>query len=205
MRGAARSGPVAGVVLAAGSSSRLGTNKLLIEIAGEAVVRRVARHAIQAELRPVIVVLGFEADKADRVARALEGLDVTLALNPAHAGGMHSSLRTGIELVPHDREGAVVILADMPLVTSAMVSELVARFRRGSEPLVMSRYGTVQAPPTLYARELFPELAAADGMAGRRIVRDHRDEAAVVQWPAALLADLDSPEDVERMRSLVPE
>lgn len=202
MRGAARSGPVAGVVLAAGSSSRLGTNKLLIEIAGEAVVRRVARHAIQAELRPVIVVLGFEAD---RVARALEGLDVTLALNPAHAGGMHSSLRSGIELVPHDREGAVVILADMPLVTSAMVSELVARFRRGSEPLVMSRYGTVQAPPTLYARELFPELAAADGMAGRRIVRDHRDEAAVVQWPAALLADLDSPEDVERMRSLVPE
>ena len=200
--GVRRDGRVAGVVLAAGASSRLGTNKLLIEVGGEAVVRRTARRALEGGLAPVIVVLGFEAD---RVARALEGMDVTLAVNPDHAGGMHLSLRTGIGRVPADCEAAVVLLADMPLVTSAMSAGLVARFRDGAEPLVISRYGDVQAPPTLYARRLFPALAEADEAAGRRIVRDHRDEAAAMEWPPALLADLDHPGDVDRLRSRMTE
>jgi molybdenum cofactor cytidylyltransferase len=197
-----RRGRVAAVVLAAGTSSRLGTNKLLIDIGGEAVIRRTARRALEAGLAPVIVVLGFEAD---RVARALLGLEVAPVVNADYAHGMHVSLRSGIERVPADCEAAVVLLGDMPLVTSAMSSGLVARFRRGSEPLVISRYGGVQAPPTLYARRLFPALAGADETAGRRIVRDYRDEAAVMEWPPGELADLDVPEDLERLRSRMPE
>jgi molybdenum cofactor cytidylyltransferase len=197
-----RDGRVAGVVLAAGASSRLGRNKLLIEIGGETIVRRAARRALEAGLTPVIVVLGFEAD---RVAEALQGLDVVLVVNRDHAEGMHGSMQAGIGRVPADCEAAVVILADMPLVTSAMSAGLVARFRCGPEPLVISRYGEVQAPPTLYARDLFPALGAAGESGGRRVVRDHRDEAAAMDWPPPLLADLDRPEDVERVRALAPE
>ncbi|CAN5878179.1 hypothetical protein BH24GEM1_BH24GEM1_10220 [soil metagenome] len=197
-----RIGPVAGVVLAAGTSSRLGTNKLLVDLGEEAVVCRTARRALEAGLAPVIVVLGFEAG---RVAQALQGLEVTLVVNPDYAGGMHHSLRTGIERVPADCEAAVVLLADMPLVTSAMVAGLVERFRQGSEPLVVSLYGGVQAPPTLYARRLFPALGRADETGGRGVVRDYHDEAAVMEWPPAVLADLDHPEDVERLRSPTPE
>jgi molybdenum cofactor cytidylyltransferase len=197
-----RDARVAGVVLAAGSSSRLGTNKLLIDLGGETIVRRAARRALEAGLAPVIVVLGFEAD---RVAEALQGLDVVPVVNPDHAGGMHGSLQAGIGRVPADCEAAVVILADMPLVTSAMSAGLVARFRSGSEPLVISLYGDVQAPPTLYARALFPALGTAGEGGGRQVVRDHRDEAAAMEWPPALLADLDRPEDVERLRSPVTE
>jgi molybdenum cofactor cytidylyltransferase len=195
-------GRVAGVVLAAGSSCRLGTNKLLIEIGGESLARRAARRALEAGLAPVIVVLGFEAD---RVAATLQGLDLALVVHPGHAGGMHLSLRAGIERVPADCAAAVVLLADMPLVTAAMSAALVARFRKGVEPLVISLYGDAQAPPTLYARRLFPALRAAGAEGGRAIVRDHRDEAAVIGWPPALLADLDRPEDVERLRSPPPE
>jgi molybdenum cofactor cytidylyltransferase len=197
-----RDGRVAGVVLAAGSSSRLGSNKLLIDLGGETIVRRAARRALEAGLAPVIVVLGFEAD---RVAEALRGLDVMPVVNLDHAGGMHGSLQAGIGRVPADCEAAVVILADMPLVTSAMSAGLVARFRSGLEPLVISLYGDVQAPPTLYARALFPALGAAGEGCGRQVVRDHRDEAAAMKWPPALLADLDRPEDVERLRSLATE
>jgi molybdenum cofactor cytidylyltransferase len=197
-----RDGRVAGVVLAAGSSSRLGSNKLLIDLGGETIVRRAARRALEAGLAPVIVVLGFEAD---RVAEALRGLDVMPVVNLDHAGGMHGSLQAGIRRVPSDCEAAVVILADMPLVTSAMSAGLVARFRSGLEPLVISLYGDVQAPPTLYARALFPALGAAGEGCGRQVVRDHRDEAAAMKWPPALLADLDRPEDVERLRSLATE
>jgi molybdenum cofactor cytidylyltransferase len=114
-------------------------------------------------------------------------------------------MRAGIERVPADCEAAVVILADMPLVTSAMSAGLVTRFRSGVEPLVISLYGTVQAPPTLYARTLFPALGAAGEGAGRQVAREHRDEAAAIEWPPDLLADLDRPEDVERLRTLVTE
>ncbi len=197
-----RGGRVAGVVLAAGASSRFGANKLLIDIDGEPIVRRAARRALEAGLAPVIVVLGFEAD---RVVEALQGLDVVPVVNPDHSTGMHRSLQAGIERVPPDCEAAVVILADMPLVTAAMSAAVVARFRSGPETLVISRYGEVQAPPTLYARALFPALRAAGAGGGRAVVRDRRREAAALDWPPALLADLDRPEDIERLRLPVSE
>lgn len=197
-----RHGRVAGIVLAAGSSSRFGANKLVAEVGGEPIVRRAARHALDAGLAPVIVVLGFEAG---RVGDALQGLGVTPVVNPSPADGVHSSMQAGVAQVPDDCAAAVVILADMPLVTSVMLAGLVARFRKGREPLVISRYGEVQAPPTLYSRELFPALRAAGPGGGRQVVQAHRGDAAVLDWPPALLADLDSPEDFERLRSLALE
>ncbi|HUF35739.1 MAG TPA: nucleotidyltransferase family protein [Gemmatimonadales bacterium] len=189
---------LAGLVLAAGSSSRLGTNKLLLELGGEPLVRRAARRAVTAGLAPVIVVLGAEAQ---RVAEALEGLPVTLVENPRPADGMPASLRTAINAVPADSAAAVVILPDMPLVTTAMLAELRERFLTGRAPLVISLYGETAAPPTLYARSLFPALlAAAEG--GREVVREHREGALAMRWPAELLVDVDVPADLERLRAL---
>jgi len=197
-----RDGRVAGVVLAAGSSSRLGRNKLLLDIGGEPVVRRVARGALEAGLSPVVVVLGFEAG---RVSEALGAIEVERAVNPDYARGIHRSLEVGIRRVPADCDAAVVLLADMPLVTAAMSAALVARFRAGPEAIVVSRYGEVQAPPTLYSRALFPALLASGEGGGRSVVRDHGDRVAAVVWPAGRLADLDRAEDVDRVRSLVPD
>jgi molybdenum cofactor cytidylyltransferase len=195
-----RSGRVAGVLLAAGSSSRLGTNKLLIELGMETVVRRAARQTVEAGLSPVIVVTGFEAD---RVAAALEGLPLEVIENQDYALGIHASLQAGIAAVPDDCAAAVVVLADMPLVTSAMLAALVARFRAGAEPLVATRYGEVQAPPTLYSRALFPALGPRGEGSGRRVIQRHRAEAAQLQWSPELLADLDRPEDLARLRAIV--
>jgi molybdenum cofactor cytidylyltransferase len=191
-----RAGRIAGVVLAAGTSSRLGANKLLLRLDSEALVRRVVRHAAEAGLAPVIVVLGHEAE---RVAAALGGLAVETIVNPAYHEGMHGSLRSGIGRVPGDCAAAVVLLGDMPLVTAAMIEALAERFRGGTEPLILSLYGEVQAPPTLYARSLFPALAQAGTGGGREVVLAHRGEAAEVHWPEALLADVDRPEDAARL------
>lgn len=196
----ARSGRVAGVVLAAGSSSRLGANKLLLTVGSETLVRRAARQALEAGLSPVVVVVGFQAEL---VLAALEGLPVEPVVNQDFASGMNGSVRAGIAQVPADCDAALIALADMPLVGSGMLAEMVTRFRAGREPLVISLYGDVQAPPTLYARSIFPALGAAPGEgSGRRVVGEQRDRAAVLHWPAALLADLDRPEDVERLRAL---
>ncbi len=92
------------------------------------------------------------------------------------------------------------MLADMPFVTAAMVRELVSRWR--GEPLVVSLFGDVVAPPILYARALFSELRALDGQScGKRMIDQHRAQAAEVRWPESALQDLDVPGDLERVRA----
>jgi molybdenum cofactor cytidylyltransferase len=188
---------VAGVVLAAGLSSRMGRNKLLLDLGGKSVVRRAAEKALAAELAPVLVVVGHERE---RVEAELRGLPCLPVVNEEYASGMNTSLRTGIAAVPDDCAGAVVLLADMPLVTVTMLRALCEAFAKGDAPLVVSTFGDVLAPPMLYGRALFPELRALTADAcGKRVVKEHRGEAAELAWPASALADLDLPADVDRV------
>jgi molybdenum cofactor cytidylyltransferase len=198
-----RTGTVAGVVLAAGSSTRMGKNKLLFDLEGEPMVRSVVRRAAAAGLDPVVVVLGYEAEL---VRRELDGLmpPCLIVVNPDYARGINFSLKAGIAALPATAGAAVVILADMPFVTAEMIATLVTRYRAGDAPLVISDYEGVNAPPMLYDRALFEELRAMEGEGcGRQVVRRHRTEAVVVGWPAAALTDLDAPSDYERVRSLL--
>ncbi len=189
---------IAGVVLAAGSSTRMGRNKLLLTLDGEPMVRRTLRATLEAALEPVVVVLGHEPE---RVREAISGLGCRTVVNPDHAQGVRLSVQVGIREVSEAR-AAVVILADMPFVTAAMIRALVDRYRESTSPLVSSQYGDVNAPPTLYDRSLFPEMLAMTGEGcGKQVVRRHLHEAAFVTWPEAALADVDLPEDYERIRA----
>jgi molybdenum cofactor cytidylyltransferase len=190
---------VAGVLLAAGTSSRMGTNKLFVELAGATVLRRAVRTAAAAGLDPILVVLGHESNRAQA---ELAGLSCSSIFNPEYARGMNTSLRAGISALPESAPAAVVLLADMPFVTAEMIRQLVEQWRPGNVPLVVSVYQDVIAPPILYARRLFPELRALDGDGcGKAVVKRHRGEAVEVSWPASALTDLDVPADIERVRT----
>ncbi|MGH9400179.1 MAG: nucleotidyltransferase family protein [Thermoanaerobaculia bacterium] len=192
-----RSGPVAGVILAAGASTRFGRNKLLLTIEGESLARRAARAALAAGLDPVVFVLGHEAE---RIREELSNLPVRAVVNADYASGMNTSLAAGVAAVPGEAAALIVLLADMPYVTADMVARLVEEFRRTGAGLVASDYEGVHAPPTLYARPLFPELGGPEGdCSGKRVVRRHQDEIVKVAWPAAALADVDREEDWERL------
>jgi molybdenum cofactor cytidylyltransferase len=194
-----RAGPIAAVVLAAGTSSRMGRNKLLLELGGTTILRRAVDTALEAGLEPVVVVLGHESDRA---RAELSGSSCTTVVNPEYARGMNTSVAAGVTAVPGDAAGAVLMLADMPLVDAEMLRALVDRYRDSAAPLVISTYGDVLAPPILYGRALFPELRALDAEAcGKQVVKLHRGEAVELSWPATALTDLDVPEDVERVRA----
>jgi len=190
---------VGGVVLAAGQSTRMGTNKMLLELGGRTLVRRAVSTALSAGLDPVLVVVGHESE---RVQAELTDLACGSVLNPEYASGMNTSLRSGIQALPGDVAGAMVVLGDMPLVDAPMLRALVTAFRRSGAPLAVSTYGDVVAPPILYGRELFAELRALEAQAcGKSVIKRHRGEAAEVAWPREILTDLDSPADVQRIRA----
>jgi molybdenum cofactor cytidylyltransferase len=190
----------AGVVLAAGSSVRLGRNKLLLELGGETLVRRAVRTAIAAALDPVIVVLGHEAE---RVACELAALPCLSVVNADHALGAGTSLRRGVDCAMKAGAGALVLtLADMPLVTPEMIHALVTRHEETGAKLVVSHYGETQAPPSLFGRALFEELLTTDDeRCGKSVIRRHAGEAVVAHWPEAMLRDLDVPSDYEELRA----
>jgi molybdenum cofactor cytidylyltransferase len=188
---------VAAIVLAAGSSARMGRNKLLLEIEGETLVRRVVGAACGAGVDRVVVVLGH--DEA-RVRAELEGLPCETVVNPDHARGAGTSVHTGVRHVATEASAVVIVLADMPFVTAAMIAGLVDRYRATHAPVVVSRYGNVQAPPTLYDRALFAELLAIDDdRGGKQVVLRHQAEAEAVAWPENALQDIDSPADYDRI------
>jgi molybdenum cofactor cytidylyltransferase len=194
-----RSGAVAGVLLAAGTSSRMGSNKLLFELEGESVLRGAARRALAAGVSPLLVVLGHEAEKAEQ---ELAGLPCQVVINPGYGQGINSSLKAGVSAVPAEAQAAMVMLADMPFVTPEMLAGLIARFRSSAAPLVISDYEGVNAPPMLYGRSLFGELLAMTGEGcGRQVVKQHRGEAEVLSWPASALTDLDVPDDYTRVKN----
>ena len=189
----------AGIVLAAGTATRMGENKVLLRVGEEALVRRVARAALEAGLDPVLMVVGHEAG---RLERELADLPCRTVSNPAFEKGMNTSLDAGVGALPAGVAAAVVLLADMPFVDAAMVRSVVLRHEETGAPLVVSRYGSVLAPPTLYARALFAELRSGEGDGrGREVVKRQLGEAAYVDWPKEALLDVDVAEDLERARA----
>lgn len=183
----------AAVILAAGASRRMGRNKMLLELGGETLVHRAARRALAAGLAPVVMVLGHESD---RVRAALAGLPVEFAVNPDFTGPTSKSMHQGLGRLGPEIDAVVLMLGDMVFVTETMLAGLRAVARDSGAPLVVSRYGDVTAPPLLFRRTLFGELLAWTGEGcGKAVVEAHRHEAVYVERPAAVLTDLDTPQD----------
>jgi len=192
---------VAVLLLAAGSSSRMGENKMLMEIAGETLLRRAARTAIAAGFDPVMVVTGHCRDQAEA---QVADLDCRTVFNPEHEVGIHTSVKAGIDALDDGVGAVTIMLADMPFVSDEMLRGLIARYRDGDAPLVISRYGDeVKAPPMLYDRSLFGELRVMQRRCGREVIKRHRDEAVALQWPLEALADIDTPDDYAEVSAAI--
>jgi len=187
---------VSAVVLAAGASTRMGTPKLLLPFGDEPLIRRAVRHVSAAGFDDVLVVLGSE--HAAMLA-ALEGLPVRHAVNLEFASGMGSSFRTAVEHLP-DSDAAMFALADQPFVTMNEYRTLLDTYRERASPIVSVRYGEVMAPPHLFEREFFPELAQLQHGA-RPVLHRHIDRTTILRFAADLLVDVDTPDDYERARS----
>ena len=193
---------IAGVVLAAGRSSRMGgPNKLLAEIGGKPLVRIVVDAVLASRARPVVVVTGHQRDK---VEAALAGLPVKFVHNPHFADGLGTSLKAGIAALPAEADGAIVCLGDMPQVDAALIDRLIGAFDPDHGALVvLPTIDGKRGNPVVWSRRFFPDLMAVEGDVGARYLIGRYTEA-VAEVPltgTAALTDVDTPEALEAVRA----
>ncbi len=188
---------VAGVLLAAGGSTRMARPKQLLAFEGEALVRRAARALLGSRCAAVYVVTGAHAAE---VERALRDLDATPVRCEHWADGLAASIRAGVAALgaaapPFD--AVLLALADQPLVTSALHDRLIECFEREAGPAACD-YAGGPGVPALFPRADFERLASLGGDRGaRELLRGSRRLSRVPFPPAAV--DVDTPEDYERL------
>ncbi len=185
---------VAGVLLAAGASTRMGgAAKLLLPVAGRPMVRASASVLLEAGLSPVMVVLGW---RAREVQDALAGLTVQVLRNPDFRRGMGSSLAAGVAALGPDVTTAVVALADMPWIRPETVRALLeARRDRGiAVPVFQGRRGHPVVFDLTRYRGALTEL---EGDRGARSIlrRNPGDVVGLAVSDPGVLCDVDTPED----------
>jgi molybdenum cofactor cytidylyltransferase len=187
------------VILAAGSSSRMGSPKQTLRFQGESLLRRAALAALDAECRPVIVVTGAYAELS---RHELDGLDVREALNPLWETGMASSIRAGVEdliRADPDTAAAVFLLCDQPHVNAGVISGLVAAHRATGRPVIASTYGGSFGVPALFSATLFAELTRLEGISGaKEVIKRHASEAHFLPFEGGEV-DLDTRDDFARL------
>jgi molybdenum cofactor cytidylyltransferase len=190
---------VSGVILAAGSSSRLGRPKQLLELEGEPILRIVVRNALASRLDDVILVLG---SNAEAIETAVGDFGQRVVYNPAFQGGQSTSLRAGMTVVSANADGVIFLLADQPEVGQDVIDCLINAFERSSAPIVQPVYGTTPGNPVLFGRVLFPELLCVSGDQGARaLIKERlRQVERVVVGGGPPPGDIDTDEDYQALR-----
>ena len=188
--------PVAGIVLAAGGSTRMAQPKQIMSFRSQPLVRIAAQTALAADLAPVIVVTGaFD----NQVKAALEGLPITIIHNPDWHSGQSSSVAAGINAAPTRTCSAIFLLADQPLVSESMIRKLVELHTQTLSPIVAPSINGRRSNPVLFDRVTFSDLLDLSGDIGGRALFS-KYQVSWLPWMEATSAiDIDTPDDYQRL------
>ena len=190
---------IAGLVLAAGQSRRMGSiNKLLAEISGESMIRRTVTSLVSSLATPVIAITGHQSEK---VLAKINDLAVDTVYNPAYRNGLSTSLHKGLAALPSDIDGVLVCLGDMPQVSSTIINQLIEAFNpeEGNEICIPTWRGK-RGNPVLLSSRFFPEVNKIDGDVGARELLARYPEFILEVEVASnsVLVDIDTPQSLER-------
>ena len=188
--------PIAGIILAAGGSTRFGQSKPLLAWHGKPFIRQVAETALQAGLDSLMVVIGFNGEQ---VEAALNGLPVRIIHNTEWQSGQSTSVKAGIDALPPRTGAAIFLLADQPQILPTIISALIEHHRQNLSPIVAPLVEGKRANPVLFDRAAFPALTAITGDSGGRQVFS-KFHVSWLEWnDPNLLLDVDTPEDYQRL------
>lgn len=180
------------VVLAAGSSRRLGTAKQLLQRDGETLVHRAARLALSTTPRDAVIVLGHAATD---IAAAVRDLSLRSVVCTDHAHGLGASLAAGLAALHGDCAGALVVLCDQPALEADHLQALLTTWQRSPAYAVASTYAGVRGVPALLPRTWFSRIGGDGDRGAREWLRAESDGVLAVSCEA-LASDIDTLADL---------
>ena len=190
----------AAILLAAGTSTRMGNVKQLLPIDGRPVLEHVLDNVRGADVSEIILVLGHSAQA---IQQEVELRDVKVVMNDNYPQGMGTSLQSGLGAIDPTIEAAIIVLADQPFVCPSTLDQLIQEHSRTRAQIMIPTYRGFRGNPVLLDRSVFPEVKHLRGDIGcRSIFGDHLE--GIVKMPVqdvGILLDLDEPVDYERLRT----
>lgn len=188
------------IILAAGSSSRLGQPKQLLEYKGKTLLQNAVDEALGTGAEHVVVILGANAGN---IKAGIKGDGITFLENPDYRKGMASGISLGTGYLEkktgNKTDGILIMLCDQPFVNSGLLTALMKKREETGAPVVASRYGNRQGVPAVFHRSAFPELRELTGEQGAKgIIRKYADRTETVEFPQGHI-DIDTMEDYHRL------
>lgn len=190
---------IAGLILAAGESSRMGTDKALLTYRGRTFLETIVGALREAGVERVVVVLGHHAED---IRRATSLVDAEVVVNQDYRRGQTSSLQTGLRALEGTAvEGVLLCLVDHPLISADTVRALIANFRHSGAPVVIPAFQDRHGHPVLIGQTLFAELNSLSPEEGANtVIRKYRDATQFVEVnDPGILLDVDDPETYRRL------
>ena len=181
------------IVLAAGASTRFGSAKQLVRIAGRPLLHNTVSRAVQVAGGAVIVVLGAYAAE---LAPLLSHTPASIVINRDWREGIGSSIRAGVARLPAACSGVMLVLADQAAVTAEDLHRLLSAWKRQPEYVAAAIYSGAVGVPAIFPRSRFKELSGLRGDVGARMLLQRNPDRVVrVPMDSAAL-DIDTPEDL---------
>ncbi len=190
---------IGAVILAAGTSSRMGEAKQLLRLGEATVLNQVVNNVCGSSVDEIVIVLGHQAET---IKQSIASESLKVVVNESYRQGMGTSLRAGLSALPSAVDAALIVLADQPFVRSATFDQIIDHYQQSNAPIVIPMYQGFRGNPVLLDRSVFPEVMALSGDIGcRAIFGNHLEGIAKVPVEdVGILLDLDSKDDVARLQ-----
>jgi molybdenum cofactor cytidylyltransferase len=186
------------VILAAGKSTRMKENKLLLKLDGETLIERVVKTAKGSSADEVIVVLGHEAEK---VREQLVKLDCKLVVNENYMRGQSESVKVGLAAVASSAEAVMILPADVALINAESINSVIDEHRKSKSHIVIASHKHQSGHPILLDRALFQEVSQIDesALGLKAVINRHRSEVKYVEVGTQnVLIDIDTREEFDK-------
>jgi molybdenum cofactor cytidylyltransferase len=186
------------IVLAAGKSTRMKENKLLLKLNGETLIEHVVNVTKKSSVDEVVVVLGYDATK---VKERLAKIDCKFAVNENYMKGQSESVKVGLSAISGNAEAVMILPADAALVDPESINSVLEEYRRSKSTIVIASHQQQSGHPILLDRALFPEVSKIDehtqGL--KAVINRHRAEINYVEARAEnVLVDIDTKEEFDK-------
>ena len=198
--------PTAGIILAAGESTRFGEPKQLLRLRDKCLLEWVLDAALKSKLNKIVLVLGYAHQKIlQSLGEKLQHSKLLVAINPQYEKGQSLSLQTGLSEVKSDYPAVMFLLGDQPMLNAKTINVLLERFWADEKDMCVPIYRGKRKTPAIFRRRLYTQLMSIKGDIGaRQLIDDNPDRVLAVEIENPIcFFDVDTRQDFERLKKKI--